>query len=98
MVSIHSHLAEGRVTSVLRVLRFLNLNHNLNPNLSRQSEVEMKIRSKIMIKRKISVLAGCSMVAFCAMATISHGAGSDAQFDHWFEVQTNLHSWSADFT
>ncbi len=94
MVSIHSHLAEGRVMSLLRALQFPNLNRNL----SRQSEVGMKMKSKIMIKRKVSGLVGCGMIAFCTVATISHGADSDAQFNHWFEVQTNLHSWSADFT
>ncbi|HYA79007.1 MAG TPA: outer membrane lipoprotein carrier protein LolA [Candidatus Nitrosopolaris sp.] len=26
-----------------------------------------------------------------------HAAPEDAQFNQWFEVQTNLHSWSADF-
>ena len=43
-------------------------------------------------------LVGCSIVAFCAAATVVQGAGSDAQFNKWFEVQTNLQSWSADFT
>ena len=27
-----------------------------------------------------------------------HGADTDAQFNQWFEVQTNLQSWSGDFT
>ncbi len=94
MVSIYSHLAEGRVASFLRARRLLNL----NPNLSRQSEVEIKIKSKITIKRKISGLVGCSIAAFFAVATVAQGAGSDEQFNKWFEVQTNLHSWSADFT
>ena len=97
MVSIHSHLAEVCMRRMLRALRFLNLNRNLNPDLSRQSEVEMKIKSKIMIKRQIMGLVGCGIVAFCAVAAVAHGAGSDAQFNQWFEVQTNLHSWSADF-
>jgi outer membrane lipoprotein-sorting protein len=56
------------------------------------------IKSKIKIKRKIMGLVGCSIVAFCAAATVVQGAGSDAQFNKWFEVQTNLQSWSADFT
>lgn len=90
MVSIHSHLAEGRVMSLLKVPGFLNFNRNLNPDLSRQSEVGMK--------RKVSGLVGCGMVAWCAMAAVAHAADTDAQFNQWFEVQTNLHSWSADFT
>ena len=40
----------------------------------------------------------CLWISLCLIATVSHGAGYDAQFDKWFEVQTNLQSWSADFT
>jgi outer membrane lipoprotein-sorting protein len=40
---------------------------------------------------------GC-WILICLAATVSHGAGYDAQFNKWFEVQTNLQSWSADFT
>ncbi len=78
---------------ILRALRFLNLNRNLNPDLCRPSEVEIKI----MIKRQIAGLVGCSIAAFCAVATVAHAAETNAQFDQWFEVQTNTHSWSADF-
>ncbi|MGD0253702.1 MAG: outer membrane lipoprotein carrier protein LolA [Verrucomicrobiota bacterium] len=42
-------------------------------------------------------LAALCLAASLA-ASIAQGAGSDAQFDKWFEVQTNLQSWSADFT
>jgi outer membrane lipoprotein-sorting protein len=31
-------------------------------------------------------------------AAISHAADYDAQFNQWFEVQTNLQSWSGEFT
>jgi outer membrane lipoprotein-sorting protein len=31
-------------------------------------------------------------------ATVSHAADYDAQFNRWFEVQTNLQNWSGDFT
>ena len=31
-------------------------------------------------------------------AAVAQNTGTDAQFNKWFEVQTNLHSWSADFT
>jgi len=40
---------------------------------------------------------GC-WILICLAATVSRGAGYDAQFNKWFEVQTNLQSWSADFT
>ena len=31
-------------------------------------------------------------------ASLSHASDYDAQFNKWFEVQTNLQSWSGDFT
>ena len=41
-------------------------------------------------------------LAFCALlfpvVTIAHASDYDAQFNKWFEVQTNLQSWSGDFT
>jgi outer membrane lipoprotein-sorting protein len=46
--------------------------------------------------------ASKSLAALCLAASlaasIAHADGTDAQFNKWFEVQTNLHSWSADFT
>jgi len=42
-------------------------------------------------------LAALCLVASLAVSVV-HAADTDAQFNHWFEVQTNLHSWSADFT
>src|ERR1017187_6525477 len=78
-----------RVKSLLRVLRFLNLNPNLN--LSPLSE------SKIMITRKS--LVSWTVAVLCLAASVARGADErDAQFDRWFAVQTNLQSWSADFT
>ena len=97
MVSIYSHLAEGRVASLLRTLRFLNLNPNLN-RFPQPGMNTIKIKSKIMIKREITGFVGCSIAALCVAATVSRGAGSDAQVNRWFEVQTNLQSWSAGFT
>jgi outer membrane lipoprotein-sorting protein len=41
----------------------------------------------------------CSFwILFCLTATVLRGADYDAQFNKWFEVQTNLQSWSGDFT
>jgi outer membrane lipoprotein-sorting protein len=40
-----------------------------------------------------------SFLGFILLATtISHAADYDAQFNKWFEVQTNLQSWAGDFT
>ena len=36
-------------------------------------------------------------ILICLAATLSHAADYDAQFNKWFEVQTNLQSWSGDF-
>jgi outer membrane lipoprotein-sorting protein len=33
----------------------------------------------------------------CIAATLSRAADYDAQFNQWFEVQTNLQNWSGDF-
>ena len=62
MVSIHSHLATGQMTRIIRALR-----------------------------------CGFSILIFLAV-TVSHAADYDAQFNKWFEVQTNLQSWAGDFT
>ena len=32
-----------------------------------------------------------------ATVAVAQDAGTNAQFNQWFEVQTNTHSWSADF-
>jgi outer membrane lipoprotein-sorting protein len=37
-------------------------------------------------------------ILICLAATVSHAVDYDAQFSKWFEVQTNLQSWSGDFT
>lgn len=50
------------------------------------------------IDRMLRVLRGSFWILFCLTATVSRSAGYDAQFDQWFAVQTNLQSWSADFT
>ena len=62
MVSIHSHLAAGQMTRIIRALR-----------------------------------CGFWILIFLAV-TVSHAADYYAQFNKWFEVQTNLQSWAGDFT
>ena len=37
-------------------------------------------------------------ILFFLAATGSHAAENDTRFDQWFAVQTNLQSWSGDFT
>ena len=62
MVSIHTHLAAGKMTRLS--------------------------------------LARCGSFWFLIIlaATVSHATDYDAQFNKWFEVQTNLQSWAGDFT
>ncbi|MGA3284213.1 MAG: outer membrane lipoprotein carrier protein LolA [Verrucomicrobiota bacterium] len=56
----------------------------------------IKIKSKSKMKSASKSFAALCLAASLAVS-IAQGAGSDAQFDKWFEVQTNLQSWSADF-
>jgi outer membrane lipoprotein-sorting protein len=60
MVSIYSHLAEGRLRALRRIF-------------------------------------GILLCATAIVADAQQNPGRDAQFNKWFEVQTNLQSWSADF-
>jgi outer membrane lipoprotein-sorting protein len=60
---------------------------------------KIKSKSKIMIKRKSKSLVACTIAALCVTASVACGADErDAQFNRWFAAQTNLQSWSADFT
>lgn len=89
MVSIYPHLAANPVGP--RPYAFLNLNLALNCNIDRvQREIAIKIKSKI--KTACGLLA-----AFCLGVSMTQAAPEEAQFNKWFEVQTNLQSWSADF-
>ena len=145
MVSIRSHLAKGRVKSLVRALRFLNLNLKLpgrntikskskraqldttaifspspppkeerggvrrpiiqaqipspqpSPRLGGAREsaaVSSCAQSKIMIKNLIA----CTVAALCLAAMVARADERDVQFNRWFAAQTNLQSWSADFT
>jgi outer membrane lipoprotein-sorting protein len=44
----------------------------------------------------ISCFPALLIILFAAIAT--HAGDYDAQFEKWFQVQTNLQSWSGDFT
>ena len=71
-----------------------NLNPTLNLNLPICSSMK-KIRMKSRIKITSSVFC---VVIFCLAAGLIHATDYDAQFNQWFEVQTNLQSWAGDFT
>jgi outer membrane lipoprotein-sorting protein len=46
----------------------------------------------------ILYLVALSLAALCLTVLVAQAADTDAQFNKWFEVQTNLQSWSGDFT
>ena len=46
----------------------------------------------------LHVLRRYLWIWFCLTAAVCRAADSSAQFDKWFAVQTNLQSWSADFS
>ena len=53
----------------------------------------------ITIKSKIKIKNGMlGLAIFWLAISVSRAADYDAQFNKWFEVQTNLQSWSGDFT
>ena len=51
------------------------------------------MKSMIKIKKALLAAAAC-----CLAISAASASDYDAQFNHWFEVQTNLQSWSGDFT
>ena len=54
--------------------------------------------AKGRVARILHALRRCLWISLCAAAAVSHGADLDARFNQWFAAQTNLQSWSADFT
>ena len=82
MVSIHSHLAAGKMK--------MNFFEETRKPGSRK-----KI-SRVLDFLIKSFLAGAIFTS-PAVVDVS-GADYDAQFNKWFEVQTNLQSWAGDFT
>lgn len=92
MVSIYSHLAANLLSR--RALVFLNLNPDRNFGLCCGNRIESK--SQIKSGMKIAGLMGALFLAITAARAAD--TGTEAQFNKWFEVQTNLQSWSADFT
>ena len=55
-----------------------------------------KIRS--LLPSPATRLKPAACAGLLLAAAISHAADYDAQFNQWFEVQTNLQSWSGEFT
>src|SRR6516162_4191679 len=56
---------------------------------------------EIVMARATRRLGLILLLALCVAPSLCLGADStkfEGLFDHWFAVQTNLQSWSADFT
>ncbi len=51
-----------------------------------------------VIRHSTSILAVFTIAALCLAAMIARADERDVQFNRWFAAQTNLQSWSADFT
>lgn len=86
MVSIHTDMAAK--------LAVPGRNPNLALNLNLLTTMKtITIKSKIKMKNGLLGLA-----IFCLAVSNSRAADYDAQFNKWFEVQTNLQSWAGDFT
>jgi len=89
MVSIHSHLAE------IRLIWFFRKHSTLKTQRSRLKECMQREALNVECFPILKVLLCCFL--FLPATTVLHAENYDASFNKWFEVQTNLHSWSADF-
>ena len=86
MVSIHSYLAEGSVTRVLHAEIGLTTNRRVSSRGGLWREISGLKPGRFLL---------CSLLLLTA--AVSRATDYDAQFNQWFEVQTNLQSWSGDF-
>ncbi len=104
MVSIYSHLAKGRVTSHSKMPSFVGAEVTrlmLSLFMGRFSEPPHvgSYFSSGWLARIFHPLRCGVWILLCVAATgaVAQETGNNAQFNQWFEVQTNIQSWSADF-
>lgn len=88
MVSIRSDLARGPVKQPLVHLMPSSPDPNRNPalTLNRKPDTAKK------------PLAACAVIALLLVSPTSHAADITNLWERWFTAQTNLQSWTADFT
>jgi len=101
MVSIHSHLAEGQVTQfIFSVGRASSRAGCVKSESYRDGSSVASPHPKCAVAANpiLCALWRCLWILPCLTAIIAHAADNEAQFNRWFEVQTNLQSWSGDFT
>jgi len=108
MVSIHSHLAKGRVAQIFQapVAQIGNL---LCRRMAFCGRRKMQVIPTNPVSGRLPIgdtagfqpaLRAFAVLALCLIASVSlaqQTPSTNAQFNKWFEVQTNLQSWSADF-
>jgi len=107
MVPIHSYLAEKLVAErhPIRSQRFLKtLGAFLPLRVAESAEQWGEGRGEVYKDKLfwrpfklITCFYFCLSLLLLLSAPISRAADYDAQFNKWFEVQTNLQSWSGDF-
>ena len=51
------------------------------------------MKSRIKIMKALLAVTAC-----CAIVSVARASDPNAEFNRWFEMQTNLQSWSGDFT
>src|ERR1019366_6383678 len=50
------------------------------------------------LRRSLLALRHCFWISLWAVVSVAHAGDPGGRFDQWFAAQTNLQSWSADFT
>src|SRR5690348_16878797 len=96
MVSIYSHLAEIRLIWSFRKHSTFNIQRPGLKTHTQRNVLDVECwKLNVECFPILQVLLGCFL--FLPATAVLHAADNDAQFNQWFEVQTNTHSWSADF-
>src|ERR1700691_1955963 len=54
--------------------------------------------AKSRLTHPFSILSRSFFILLVLVAAVTRATADDAQYDRWMEVQTNLQSWTGDFT
>ena len=71
---------------------------SIRSHLAEERTGRLMSRFVARVGRASSRLRRLLWIPLCIAAASSHAADTNLLFDRWFAVQTNLQSWSADFT
>jgi outer membrane lipoprotein-sorting protein len=97
MVSIYSHLAEAKLIWFFRKHSTPNIQRPTLKERAQREALDVECWMLNVERFPILKLLLCCFL-FLPATTILHAADTDEQVNKWFEVQTNLQSWSGDFT